>query len=1135
MFLTTLVSQSSVINAANTEPTLTQIFHQWVRALRDLQYSTAVSNLILALFAVVIIALGIFASWLALHPDKPKSILLNWRDRILKSSSGKKYSRLIEFATKRFNPQGAFGLSFIVSLILLGLGIWAFGSLLEEVSVKNEIISFDVPIMSFISAHRVGWLTVMMTNVTNLGNEWLIIFLSLASGLFFKIKIKSWRPLFLLLITVVGAGLLDQIFKSIVARPRPDELIIITQASGYAFPSGHAALTAFYGALAYLLARTQKSWEGRSFIWAAAIAVSFLVGLSRIYLGVHWPTDVLGGWILAFVWLTLLFTTTKIIEKTNAGKNTITGFTKESKTKKYLTAISTALQAFRRIFMTGPNGLTRAEVKKRIAQGQVNISNQRTSRSFRHILYSNIFTRFNAILGTMLILILAIGSPRDALFGLIIIFNTSIGIIQEIRAKWALDRLTLITSSTINVIREGQVIPLPANQIVLDDLIELHVGDQIPVDGVLLKSESIEIDESIITGESEHVVKKNGDNVYSGSFIVAGKGFIQALQVGEQAYIRRMASAAKQFSLSQSELRQGINRILKYLVWLLIPTGILLFSTQLLFQQNGWRDAVAGSVAGISEMIPDGLVLLTSTVMAIAVIRLARAKALVQELAAVEILARVDVLCLDKTGTLTEGKMELEKIIELTKPADNASPSIRQVLGIFSAVQEPSVTLNAIAASCPTPSLKKWKIITNIPFDSDKKWSAISLEGHGSWILGSPEPIIKNEFGGSPELVTKINALAEQGFRVMILAYTNKVLDSVRTSSKYKLPGLTPLSLIILKEKLRPDVAQTLKFFAEQGVKIKIISGDNPKTVAAVASAAGLKDLQIKNGSEIPTDLTELGTITEKNNIFGRVTPEQKKLMVQALRKNGHTVAMIGDGVNDILAIKEANFGIAMGSGTGSNRAIAQLILIDNNFNVLPKVIAEGRRIIANIERTANFFLTKTTYVFAMALAVGVAQVPFPFLPRQLTFIGFFTIGLPALLLSLSQNTTRTKTGFVGRVLRFSLPAGGIVAAIILLTFAIIRQINPANISLARSAATFALLGCGLSVLYLLAKPQTFWQKTFVVAWLIIIGSVIILAPSRQFFALIIPPIYIWGLIVGMAAVCFFCLRKLKTKILNQT
>jgi cation-transporting ATPase E len=1126
-----ILAQMGISTSVDFEQPLSPQIRALLSSVRDTPYSALVTNVLLVVLAIAIVIAGIGVGWIAAHPDRSRVYIRRLRARPWLIRLEQRYRGWIEFLVCRFTPRGAYGLSFTTGLVALVLSLWAFGGVLEDVVAHNETFYLDAPIVVHIAAHRIGWLTTVMRALTLLGTGWCVLPLAAIVGLVLRYQTKSWRPLLLLAATVAGAGLLDYIFKITVARPRPLPEWMAAPATGYAFPSGHAAFSATYGALAYLLAKTRRHWQSKVAVWTTASTIVLLIGISRVYLGVHWPTDVLGGWTLAAVWLSILFTAASVIEQTRGAAYSLAGAAMESAAppESDISAPGTLFPISRQ-FIPGPGGLSEAQVQERIARGQINVTQRQSSRSVAHILTANIFTRFNALLGGLLVVILLVGPAQDALFGLIIIVNTAIGIIQELRAKWTLDRLVLITAQRARVRRSDEVQEVPTGQIVLDDVIELHSGDQVPVDGVVLRSNHAEIDESLLTGESEPIAKEAGAEIYSGSFAVAGDCQIQAVRVGEQAYARRLARAARTFALAHSELREGINRFLRYITWLLVPTAVLLVITQLLYTQGGWRDAIGGAVAGVVGMVPEGLVLLTSVVMAAAVVRLAHQNALIQELAAVEMLARVDVLCLDKTGTLTEGKMVLDQIIQaphLTGMIAGELPCHpTDVLGMFAQVEShPNASLLAIALACPPPSGESWSVKGTIPFSSARKWSAVIFDRYGTWVLGAPEIVLSNLDPTAP-LWTEVTQQTERGRRVLALAYTKDPLPQPSDSHSISLPAVTPAALVILSEQLRQDVAQTLTYFKDQGVAIKVISGDNPRTVGAIAAGAGVPGADSpQDGRKLPTDLDTLGEALKRSSVFGRVTPEQKRLMVQALQRQGHIVAMTGDGVNDVLAIKEADFGIAMGSGTDATRAIAQLILLSSSFAALPGVIAEGRRVIANIERTANLFLTKTVYVFALALAVGAAQVPFPFLPRHLTLVGFLTIGTPALFLSLARNTTRARRGFVSRVLRFAIPAGGFTAAATLLAYALTRQLAPMDVSLARTAATLTLVGCGLSVLLLLARPVTLWQRLFMAALIGTLGVIFAHPWLRAFFALTFPPAPIWGMIVILAIACFVALR----------
>ncbi len=1103
--------------------------------IREEPYSAFVTNIILVLFAVAIIIASITFGWIASNPEKFKALIKGLRGNPGLARLESRYKKWIRFLIDRFRPEGAYGLSFTIGLAALGLSIWAFGSVLEDVVAKNELIFFDMPLAAYIADHRISGLTEVMRDVTVLGNGLFVIPLAGVTGLFLKYKTKSWRPFLLLVAAVAGAGILDLILKIAVSRPRPPAALMVAPVTGYSFPSEHTSLSAFYGAMAYLLAKNLRRWQSKAFIWTIALFFAFLIGVSRIYLGAHWLTDVLGGWTLASLWLSLVFTTASVIENVRGPGRVLI---RTAPTVSHIPGRMPIVPVPEHL-TTVDEGLNEAEVRDRTDRGKVNVMKKPVSRSTAGIFKENIFTRFNALLGGLLVIILLVGPIQDALFGIVIIFNTAIGIIQELRAKWTLDRLVIIETPKVRVVRSGEVREIAAEEVVIDDVIELHSGDQVPVDGVVLISNNAEINESSLTGESEPVAKSTGDNVYSGTFVVAGSCRIQAVGVGEQAYAQELTNAAREFTLSRSELRDGINRILRYITWFLVPTSLILFITQLLYMQNGWRDAISGSVAGVVGMVPEGLVLLASVVMAAAVVRLARHRALMQDLAAVEVLARVDVLCLDKTGTLTEGKMFVEKIIPaggIIRTTAHIPPcNPRDVLGALAKEDpSPNASLIAIASVCPPPHGKGWAVKNAVPFSSQRKWSSITFEKYGTWILGAPE-IVFNRLENASLLLAEIDRQTKAGKRVLALVNTDQELSHALVGQSFiSLPPVTPAALVVLGEHIRRDIVQTLQYFKDQGVAVKVISGDNLHTVAAIARSAGISGAELcLDGRKLPTDTEALSAPVEQNNVFGRVMPEQKRLMINALQRNGHTVAMIGDGVNDILAIKDADLGVAIGSGAGACRAIAQLVLLSDNFAVLPDVIAEGRRVIANIERTANLFISKTTYVFALALAVGVALVPFPFLPRHLTLIGFLTIGTPGLFLSFSRNVSRVQRGFISRVLRFSLPAGGIAAAMTLISYALARQIEPANVELARTASTLTLVGCGFSILVLLARPLTFWRKFFISSLFIILGLILAVPQLRAFFALVFPSLHIWAIIVILVVICFSILSTIWLKLLS--
>ncbi|MFK0045171.1 HAD-IC family P-type ATPase [Streptomyces sp. NPDC090741] len=721
-----------------------------------------------------------------------------------------------------------------------------------------------------------------------------------------------------------------------------------------------------------------------------------------------------------------------------------------------------------------PAGLTTAEVAERVARGAVNDVPVRSSRSTADIVRANVFTRFNAIIGVLWVVMLIVAPFQDSLFGYVIIANTGIGIIQEMRAKKTLDGLAVIGEAKPSVRRDGRTAEISTSEIVLDDVIELGPGDKVVVDGSVGEAEGLEIDESLLTGEADPVLKKRGDPVMSGSFVVAGGGAFTATKVGREAYAAQLAEEATRFTLVHSELRSGISTILKYVTWMMIPTSIGLIISQLVVKDNNLKDAIARTVGGIVPMIPEGLVLLTSVAFAIGVIRLGRQQCLVQELPAIEGLARVDVVCLDKTGTLTEGGMDVTEL----RPLGGAEPAyVKRVLGALGESDpRPNASLQAIIDAYPDSA--EWRCTESLPFSSARKYSGASFsEGDGennTWLLGAPDVLLP---AGDPAL-DEINDLNEQGLRVLLLARAARELDDPAVGA-----GVKPTALIVLEQRLRPDAADTLRYFEDQKVHAKVISGDNAVSVGAVAGKLGLPGAEnTVDARRLPAEQAEMAKVLDENAVFGRVTPQQKRDMVGALQSNGHTVAMTGDGVNDVLALKDADIGVSMGSGSEATRAVAQIVLLNNSFSTLPSVVAEGRRVIGNITRVATLFLTKTVYSVLLAILVVCFQVEYPFLPRHLTLLSTLTIGIPAFFLALAPNKERAKPHFVKRVMRYAIPGGVIAAVATFVTYIFARHhyTGPEALQAETSAATLTLFLTSMWVLVIIARPYTWWRVALV-------------------------------------------------------
>ncbi|MEL7157008.1 MAG: HAD-IC family P-type ATPase, partial [Actinomycetota bacterium] len=742
-------------------------------------------------------------------------------------------------------------------------------------------------------------------------------------------------------------------------------------------------------------------------------------------------------------------------------------------------------------------GLTTAEAQRRTAAGLGNATELSTSRPVAAIVRANVLTRFNAIIVSLAAVILLVGDPIDAAFGLVSVINSGIGIVQELRAKRSLDALRVLLVPQVTVVRDSIERAVPPDELVKGDLVRLRVGDQVPVDAVVEHSDGLEVDESSLSGESEPQPKESGDQVLSGSAVVAGAASITATRVGYDAWAQRLTAEARQFDLTRSELRVGIDRLLRVTSWLLPPMTALLVWSQLRSDAEP-ADGVVAAVAGVVALVPQGLVLLVSMAMAVAVVRLARQQVVAQELPAVEGLARVDMLCVDKTGTLTTGRLVVERVQPIGTSAAELGAGLAALSGLEVAR---NATLDALRSHLDGAP-PDWELARAVAFSSVRKWSAGTFEGRGTWVLGAPEVLLDAmEASERPGIEEQLEQLTAAALRVLLVGHAE-----VPPGADDALPaGLRPVGLVAFTEELRPDAATTLAYFRRQGVAIKVISGDNPRTVSAVARQLGLE------GADHFVDLRTVASIDDipaATSIFGRVRPEQKRDLVRHLQAQGHTVAMTGDGVNDIPSIKAADIGIAMNTATPATKATAQLILMDGRFEHLPVVVAEGRRVIANMERVSSLFVTKTVYAAALALVFGLSGVAFPFLPRHLTVVATVTIGIPAFLMSFRAVDEPCRPGYLSRVLRFATPAGLSAAGATIVTFAAVRS-SPggADLAQARTAATIALTVFGLWILYRLARPLDRWERLLLVGLLVAFGVTVSWGPTATLYALRLPPI----------------------------
>lgn len=717
-------------------------------------------------------------------------------------------------------------------------------------------------------------------------------------------------------------------------------------------------------------------------------------------------------------------------------------------------------------------GLSDADVARRVAEGKTNDVPTRAARSVKEIIRANVFTRINAILGVLLIIVLSTGSVINGLFGILIVANSAIGIIQELRAKQTLDQLAIVGQAKPVVRRQSGTTARLPSEVVLDDVIELGPGDQIVVDGEVLEEANLEVDESLLTGEADAMAKDAGDEVKSGSFVVAGSGAYRATKVGREAYAAKLAEEASKFTLVKSELRSGINTILRVITYLLVPAGLLTIYSQLFTTDAGWRESVLRMVGALVPMVPEGLVLMTSIAFAVGVVRLGRRQCLVQELPAIEGLARVDVVCADKTGTLTENGMRLRELKNFT------DVDVADVLSSLAADDtRPNASMQAIAEAYDAPP--GWVATASAPFKSATKWSGTSYGDNGNWVIGAPD-VLLDPASPAAEEAERIGA---RGLRVLLLGSSEGSVDAPDA------PGaVTPAALVVLEQRVRPDARETLDYFNAQKVAVKVISGDNAVSVGAVAATLGLHG-ETMDARQLPAEAESLADTLEEYTTFGRVRPDQKRAMVHALQSRGHTVAMTGDGVNDVLALKDADIGVAMGSGSSASRAVAQIVLLDNKFATLPYVVGEGRRVIGNIERVSNLFLTKTVYSVLLAVLVGLAGLAskffgtdpllFPFQPIHVTIAAWFTIGIPAFVLSLAPNTERAHTGFVRRVLTSALPSGLVVGIATFISYLLAYQGRASTTveqNQASTAALITLLVGALWVLAVVARPYQWWR-----------------------------------------------------------
>lgn len=731
--------------------------------------------------------------------------------------------------------------------------------------------------------------------------------------------------------------------------------------------------------------------------------------------------------------------------------------------------------------VTAPTGLTTAAVQDRRSRGLANIVPEDTGRSLAGIVRANVFTLFNAVAGACSILLLALGAWQDALFGMFLVANTLIGVVQEFRAKRTLAHLAVLNAPRALVRRDGRDVECSVSDVVLDDLLVLRPGEQLTADARLIDSRELEVDESLLSGEVDPVSADVGRELLSGSTVLSGSGLARVIRVGADSYAARITAEARQFSLVHSELRDSIGRVIRWISLGLIPVGAILLNGQMqaaggwgpALSSGEWRDAVVAAVGGLIAMVPQGLVFMTSVALAVGAVKLTRRRVLVHEIAAVEGLARVNMLCVDKTGTLTEGSLALDRV----EPVGRPPRGWERALAWFAADPASNATAQAIGITF-RPQAGDSEPDATIPFSSRHKWSGAHFSDglvQGWWILGGVDVVLSSGHGGDTAVLARASSMTAAGLRTMVLAHSLLDVKSVGDGEIPVLPdSLEPVALIVLRERVRDDAAETIRYFRRQGVELCVISGDHPQTVAAIAREAGIPGADDGFDARLlPRDHAPLVDVVRTERVFGRVTPEQKKALVNAFQSLGYTVAMAGDGVNDALALKHADLGIAMGSGSSASRAVADLVLLDGAFARLPGVVGEGRRVIANVERLSKLFLSKTVYAILLGVAFGALLVPYPFLPRQLSVVDGLTIGLPALVLAVLPNERRYEAGFLRRAMRFCVPSGVIVALAVagVVAFANTAANVPASELQATALITVTL--SALWVLVLLVRPFT--------------------------------------------------------------
>ncbi len=733
---------------------------------------------------------------------------------------------------------------------------------------------------------------------------------------------------------------------------------------------------------------------------------------------------------------------------------------------------SSRVENVKRCMPDPETGLSEEEIRERIEAGWTNEAVEPPSRTTKEIIYENVFTYFNLIFVVLALLLCLVGSFRNLTFLPVIVINTLIGIIQEIRSKKVLDELNMLNALSAVAVRGGELVQVVTESLVIDDIVVFKAGNQISADAVVVEGE-VQVNESLLTGEPDEITKGKDAQLMSGSFVVSGECRARLTEVGRDSYISRLTLEAKAMQKGeQSEMIRSLDRLVKIVGIVLIPIGILLFVQGFFFNHEGFRNSVTSMVAAVIGMIPEGLYLLASVALAVSAMRLARQKVLLHDMKSIETLARVDVLCVDKTGTITENVMCVKEMIPTSLYNKEEGASLEELLGDFMASQSSDNSTIEAMKSYFTKNTKT-KADRVIPFTSESKYSG-ALFGEKAYVLGAPEFVLREDFDKGEGFGEEIRKYASRGYRVLVFGTYDGVPDGKRLREK-----VTPLAYLLLANHVRKEAPETFSYFAEQGVEIKVISGDNPITVSEIAKEAGIQNAEeYIDASTLRTE-EDVERAIASHTVFGRVTPAQKRQFVQALKKQGRTVAMTGDGVNDVLALKDADCSIAMASGSDAAVQASQVVLLESNFACMPSVVLERRRVVNNIQRSASLFLVKNIFSLLLSLFAVVFMITYPLEPSQISLISMFTIGIPAFFLALQPNKEMIQGHFLSNVFLKALPAGltDVIAVGALVVFGQTFEVDPVDIS---TASTMLLAIVGFMILYRICKP---FSKVRIAVW----------------------------------------------------